>query len=254
MTRNELGREGGGCPVDHGSMKASNSGGNFLGGEGSSSASSGGGGCPVDHSKIPSTRSEAAGGGCPVDHSKMDPRNRLPVNLNQQPSTGQDRPLPTSRRESTIPKTGSDGTWVYPSPQMFYNAMQKKNKGPETDHMEEVVAIHNAVNEQGWKEVLRWEKFHMKKYGVPSLTKFAGKSTELSPKARFVEFLTGKAPFDRHDWIINRGGRPVRYIIDYYDGEDSEDTGMPVFFLDCRPALDSFVAVCDRIRMWVWGD
>jgi len=25
-------------------------------------------------------------------------------------------------------------------------------------------------------------------------------------------------PFDRHDWVIDRCGKQVRYIIDYYDG------------------------------------
>ncbi len=25
-------------------------------------------------------------------------------------------------------------------------------------------------------------------------------------------------PFDRHDWIVERCGKEVRYIIDYYDG------------------------------------
>lgn len=25
-------------------------------------------------------------------------------------------------------------------------------------------------------------------------------------------------PFDRHDWIVDRNGQDVRYIIDYYDG------------------------------------
>ncbi len=25
-------------------------------------------------------------------------------------------------------------------------------------------------------------------------------------------------PFDRHDWIVDRCGKDVRYIIDYYDG------------------------------------
>ena len=24
-------------------------------------------------------------------------------------------------------------------------------------------------------------------------------------------------PFDRHDWIVDRAGKEVRYVIDYYD-------------------------------------
>ena len=32
---------------------------------------------------------------------------------------------------SAIPKTGSDDTWSYPSPQMFYNALKRKGKGDD---------------------------------------------------------------------------------------------------------------------------
>jgi len=54
-------------------------------------------------------------------------------------------------------------------------------------------------------------------------------------------------PFDRHDWIVDRCGREVRYIIDYYDGgkvfENYQFT-----ILDVRPALDSVTAVLDRTK------
>ena len=35
---------------------------------------------------------------------------------------------------------------------------------------------------------------------------------------------------DRHDWVVDRGGTEVRYVIDYY--HDERGTG-----LDRRPAL-----------------
>ena len=48
---------------------------------------------------------------------------------NQQPAPDQPFPLDTSRVQSSIPKAtkdGSDEKWVYPSEQMFWNAMLRK--------------------------------------------------------------------------------------------------------------------------------
>lgn len=62
-----------------------------------------------------------------------------------------------------------------------------------------------------------------------------------------------KLPFDRHDWIVDRCGKDVRYIIDFYSG--APQPGVPAsMHLDVRPALDSLEAAWDRIRMqsgWV---
>ena len=61
-------------------------------------------------------------------------------------------------------------------------------------------------------------------------------------------------PFDRHDWIVDRCGKEVRYVIDYYDvGEvDIRDHSFAV--LDVRPALDSPEALWDRMKVawWRW--
>ena len=51
----------------------------------------------------------------------LDPKNNMPLEPNQQPCPGQKKLLPTDRMQSTIPKGGTDSTWVYPSPQMFFN-------------------------------------------------------------------------------------------------------------------------------------
>jgi Cytochrome c/c1 heme lyase len=51
----------------------------------------------------------------------MDPKNNMPTVANQRPAPGQRAPLSTNRQPSTIPKGGTDSTWLYPSPQMFYN-------------------------------------------------------------------------------------------------------------------------------------
>ena len=46
---------------------------------------------------------------------------------NQLPAPDQPFPLPVDRQKSTIPKAGSNGEfWVYPSQQMFWNAMLRK--------------------------------------------------------------------------------------------------------------------------------
>jgi len=72
----------------------------------------------------------------------------MPLEPNQVPCAGQRRPLPTSRTPSTIPKAGAaaGGTWVYPSPQMFFNALARKGKGDgvKEEDMESVVHAHNC--------------------------------------------------------------------------------------------------------------
>ena len=64
----------------------------------------------------------------------IDPKNNMPANPNQLPREGQRRPIETSRVKSSIPKGGTDDdTWTYPSPQMFYNALNRKGKGEGVD-------------------------------------------------------------------------------------------------------------------------
>lgn len=55
-------------------------------------------------------------------------------------------------------------------------------------------------------------------------------------------------PFDRHDWIVDRCGRDVRYIIDYYDS-GVVDSEFKFAILDVRPALDSPSALWDRMKV-----
>lgn len=55
-------------------------------------------------------------------------------------------------------------------------------------------------------------------------------------------------PFDRHDWIVDRCGKDVRYVIDYYDG-GIVDKDYRFALLDVRPAMDSFGNVWDRMRV-----
>jgi cytochrome c heme-lyase len=79
------------------------------------------------------------------------------------------------------------------------------------------------------------------------LRKFGGKAQDYSPRARIRQLMGYELPFDRHDWIVDRCGKDVRYIIDYYDGGKIEKNG-EFTLLDVRPALDSFGAFKDRMR------
>jgi len=183
----------------------------------------------------------------------IDPKNNMPLAANQQPCPGQVKPLPTERVASTIPKGGTQSTWVYPSPQMFFNALRRKGKGDdvEEDDMVSVVTAHNAMNEQTWNKVAIWEKLHTDTCGNPTLMRFLGRPDDLSPKARLHSWLTGELPFDRHDWYVDRCGQEVRYVIDFYFHEDKAGTP-EAFSVDARPALDSPGALLDRTKMWIY--
>jgi len=57
-------------------------------------------------------------------------------------------------------------------------------------------------------------------------------------------------PFDRHDWIVDRCGKCVRYVIDYYDGGAVDPNSYQFALLDVRPAMDSWSACWDRMKVW----
>jgi cytochrome c heme-lyase len=67
----------------------------------------------------------------------------------------------------------------------------------------------------------------------------------MSPKARINTLLGFTAPFDRHDWIIDRCGVQVEYVIDFYAGRPgaADPMGRPSFYLDVRPKLNSWEGV-----------
>lgn len=227
------------------------------------------GACPVKHtSKSPDAT------GCPVKHQQynvysqpIDPKNQMPAVANQLPSPFQTRELSTVRVKSTIPKGGADEgtTWTYPSPQMFYNALSRKQKLGTTEEsdVESVVALHNNMNEKTWHKVLEWEA--LAGSTSPKLLKFMGRPSDLSPKARFKHWILGHPlPFDRHDWtVLREDGSEVRYVIDYYHDDSraqkEENTGMPAMhdfeatpslLVDVRPALDGPMAIVERaVRM-----
>ena len=75
--------------------------------------------------------------------------------------------------------------------------------------------------------------------------------TDMTKKLLMVIFLSYRyeLPFDRHDWIVERDGKEVRYIIDYYDGGKVDNENYQFTNLDVRPAFDSFEAVWDRMQV-----
>lgn len=160
-----------------------------------------------------------------------------------------------SEKESGVSESGN---WVYPSEKMFFEAMKRKGYSSDAKDMKTIVPIHNAVNERAWKEIKEWERPYgseqksvffeftealliKNRCGGPRLHSFLGLSTSLSPKARINTWLGYTAPFDRHDWVVDRCGTRIEYIIDFYAGKDEgKGNGKLNFYLDVRPKLNTF--------------
>lgn len=182
-----------------------------------------------------------------MGHSPIPPhdsRNMMPSDLDV-PVEG----MSGERVSSSIPRadTEAETTWLYPSPRMFYNAMQRKGHKAHAEDMPLVVTIHNIVNEQTWQEILRWENYYHPG-GQPKLRRFLGRPDTLSPRALFRSWFLGcSRPFDRHDWYIERlDGSEARYVIDFYSGSTKNDLLNPSFHIDARPALDTPQAIYTR--------
>lgn len=240
------------------------------------------------HEKGPFAKSAAT----KSDTEELNPLNLMPK-LSQAPAPTQSIYLPTERTVSSIPKgddPNSDEKWEYPSPQQMYNAMLRKGGPAPEDAVEEMVAVHNFLNEGAWQEIDEWEKTwsgglweglkkcfkdeytgfsglseeEMYRQDVSSsgarLLRFEGRSKDRTPKSRILEALGTvwpekfgtEPPFDRHDWYVRRrNGEQVRYVIDYYSG--GMEAGMPVFYLDVRPAVDGIAPAVERLGMWGGG-
>jgi len=222
--------------------------------------------CPVDHKtraawleKSKSQRSSPpipAAQNCDSSQMQQKPADALQT----APSS---TPLPTSRVTSTIPRapltpnintavpaanneqeTGASasGHWIYPSEKQFFDALKRKNFNARPEDMASIVPIHNAVNERAWKEILQWEAGRGgDKCGGPKLASFSGKNEQMTPRARINTLLGYTAPFDRHDWVVDRCGTRVDYVIDFYEGRNERVPGKPLnFYLDVRPKLNTW--------------
>ncbi|EGX88535.1 cytochrome C1 heme lyase [Cordyceps militaris CM01] len=190
---------------------------------------------PLDTERVVSTIPRAAGdpsSPCPVDHgASANPAN--------------------SELESGA--DAASGNWVYPSEKMFFEAMKRKGYDARVADMKTVVPIHNAVNERAWKEIKEWEAPYLAKSecGGPRLESFANKMDRMTPTARINTILGFTAPFDRHDWVIDRCGTRVDYVIDFYAGRPGGATPGPSFYLDVRPKLNTWEGVKMRAMRWV---
>ncbi|KAK3903804.1 cytochrome c/c1 heme-lyase [Staphylotrichum tortipilum] len=162
-------------------------------------------------------------------------------------------PGPSACPANDEQETGASktGRWVYPSEKQFFDAMKRKGHDAAAADMKTVVPIHNAVNERAWAEILKWEAPYVEPVvkggcGGPRLHSFAGLgSATMSPKARINTLLGYTAPFDRHDWVVDRCGTRVEYIIDFYSGRNdtADGKGKLNFYLDVRPKLNSWEGV-----------
>ncbi|OEH75717.1 cytochrome c1 heme lyase [Cyclospora cayetanensis] len=154
--------------------------------------------------------------------------------------------LSTERASSSIPS--KEGHWKYPSEKQFYTATLRKGHAVGAGSMPAVVAIHNAVNEETWRQIKEWEALHGDTCAASKLIRFVGRPSELSLKARLRHWGGFERPFDRHDWLVDRCGKNIRYIIDYYDGKGEGDKVS--ICVDVRPDLSSFCNAWDRVRMF----
>ncbi|WWD17502.1 hypothetical protein CI109_101943 [Kwoniella shandongensis] len=224
--------------------------------------------CPVDHT----TRQAWLAASSSASPHPFHPEGKAPPPTGSASRLSQDRVISSIPRapvshpgpsqppsEHAIPTESAPGpgahkdeagNWVYPSEQQFFNAMLRKNHKPKAQDMRTVVPIHNAVNEKAWEEVLRWESpFGSERCGGPKLVSFVGKPKERTPKAWIKTALGYTPPFDRHDWLVDRCGTHVRYIIDFYTGRAGDD-GKVSFYLDVRPAVDNLDGIKTRLSGW----
>ena len=167
--------------------------------------------------------------------------------LPETPHYKTDVKLPEEREVSSIPRTNSHGNWVYPSQKQFYEAMIRKNWNPDAKDMETIIPIHNSINERCWNYIKLWEKNQGgDECGGIQLTSFKGDSKKMTPRAFIRSYILGYTkPFDRHDWTVNRCGKNIDYVIDFYSEEDSK--GRPQVYLDVRPKLNSFEGIKLRV-------
>jgi cytochrome c heme-lyase len=120
--------------------------------------------CPVDHHSAETKKIFTT----PIKRPEVDTSSNSHLNPDnlmysadavQHPHPDQKIPLSQDREVSSIPRA-DQGNWIYPSEQMFFNAMKRKDWSPREGDMGVVVPIHNAVNEMAWYKILEWEKLH----------------------------------------------------------------------------------------------
>lgn len=123
-----------------------------------------------------------------------------PIQLPHRPATPPISPLLRRLARNTF-SLQDTSAWVYPSEQQYYNAIRRKGYKASAQDMPMTLAIHNAVNEQGWTMVTEWERLHSgggADTPAPKLLRFQGRPKDMSPKAWIKTTLLGYTPpFDR---------------------------------------------------------
>ncbi|MCJ1310291.1 Cytochrome c1 heme lyase [Agyrium rufum] len=242
------------CPVDPAAREA------WLrqAKQGSASASSSNTSTTLPPHELPPPPSDTA------DHPLRPPTHQRPPKIIKHRPLADDREVSNIPRASTAPLTTTPspasppansqsespadphtGNWIYPSEKMFFEAMKRKSYNPEATDMASIVPIHNAVNERAWSEIKGWERAFgwarkdNEQCGGPRLRSFRGDSKKWTPRAWWNVWVWGyREPFDRHDWVVERCGREVEYVIDFYEGRGGSQRLN--FFLDVRPKLNSW--------------
>lgn len=164
---------------------------------------------------------------------------------------GKDRGTPSS-----IPS--KSGFWSYPSNDRFHASVSTKGHTVDPKDIPATVSIHNSVNEVAWKKIMDWEKLSTDSCKDSHyLEKFYGDSKYGSLKSKIYGSIKGWTdPFDTHIWVVNRCGKPVKYLIDFYSGSVKLDRGqsqhqaMPVsIFVDVRPKVEDFDSFIEYSKM-----
>lgn len=199
----------------------------------------------------------------PVSPQSLLDENRVISSIPRAPTSPADPAATRPSNHEIETGASASGKWIYPSEKMFFEAMRRKgNTSANPVDMKTVVPIHNAVNERAWREILQWEAPYNApaidasqtdengftkggKCGGPRLHSFAGLSTKMTPRARINTLLGYQAPFDRHDWVVDRCGKQVEYVIDFYAGRNDAESakGKLNFYLDVRPKLNTWEGV-----------
>ena len=245
--------------------------------------------CPVDFSKYKQRSKEPASGGvCPVDEPPdtkdiaLSHFHNMAKVIKKEDSHSPHDIIPGMEIPATGRGNSEDGQeWLNPSANQLYRSLKRKNKPIEHEDSLSVAAIHAIVTQQTWDNIMKYEDLHKTQCPSPKLARFEGRDGFYSPKAKFFHYVMGLPwPYDRHDWTVDRCGKEVEYVIDYYaipvvnehnqkiankpDTEEekkevaSSDRYAPfiqdesiefMYSIDARPKMNSFGNLVDRVKL-----
>lgn len=183
----------------------------------------------------------ASAKGCPVSH-------QMPIVTQTPESSDPKDAVPPIAIPAAGRGNSEDGHhWLNPSANQLFRALRRKDKPIDIHDATSVADVHTAVTTQSWNNVLEYEQLHSHECANPSLARFQGMDGIYSIKAKVFHALGwANLPFDRHDWTVDRCGKEVRYIIDYYANEED---GNIEYYIDARPAPTP-AGIYDRLRVW----